>query len=127
MSFYVSDLEKDTVENDNFRKVLNTEDHSQLVVMSLEPNEEIGMETHPDIDQFIRIEQGKAKVIIDNEEYKVEDDFAAVVPAGSKHNVVNTSKDEELKLYAIYSPPEHPDGVVHKDKVEAEKYEEEHH
>ena len=124
---YIGNIEKETLENENFRKVLNTTDKSQLVVMSLLPGEEIGMEVHGDIDQFIRIEQGEAKAILDGEESALEDDFAVVIPAGTEHNIVNTSETETLKLYTIYTPPEHPDGTVHKDKAEADAYEAEHH
>ena len=127
MKPYVSNIEEDTINNENFRKVLHTGENSQLVVMTLGPGEEIGMETHPDTDQFIRIESGKGKAIIDGKEYDLKDDFAVVIPAGSEHNVVNTSDTEKMKLYTVYSPPEHPDGTIHKTKKEADKYEEEHH
>lgn len=113
-------IEKETLENDNFRKVLYTSKHSQLVLMNLRPNEEIGMETHPDNDQFFRFEKGRGKCIIDGNEYEVKDGSAIVVPAGAKHNVINTSSDEELKLYTIYSPAHHKDGVVRATKKEAE-------
>jgi mannose-6-phosphate isomerase-like protein (cupin superfamily) len=95
--------------------------------MSLRPGEEIGMETHDDVDQFIRFEAGKGKVVLNGREQAVEDGSAVVIPAGTEHNVVNTSASEALKLYSIYTPPEHPDGTVHKTKVEAEAYEKEHH
>lgn len=124
---YIGNIEKETLENENFRKVLNTTDKSQLVVMSLLPGEEIGMEVHPDIDQFIRIEKGEAKVILDGEETIIKDDFAVVIPAGTEHNVVNTSDSEKLKLYTIYTPAEHKPGTIHKTKTEADKHEEEHH
>lgn len=114
---YVKNLEEDTVENDNFRKVLNTTTKSQLVVMSLLPNEDIGEEVHK-VDQFIRIEQGVGKAILDGEEYDIEDDFAIVVPAGTTHNIINTG-DEEMKLYTVYTPPEHKDGTIHKTKDDA--------
>lgn len=114
---YVKNLEKDTVENDNFRKVLNTTEKSQLVVMSLLPGEDIGEEVH-DVDQFIRIEEGSGKAVLDGEEYDIEDDFAVVVPAGTSHNIINTG-DEAMKLYTVYTPPEHPEGTVHKTKTEA--------
>lgn len=127
MKPYVSNIEEDTINNENFRKVLHTGENSQLVVMTLGPGEEIGMETHPDTDQFIRIESGKGKAIIDGKEYELKDDFAVVIPAGSEHNVVNTSDTEKMKLYTVYSPPEHPDGTIHETKKEADKYEEEHH
>jgi mannose-6-phosphate isomerase-like protein (cupin superfamily) len=115
---YVVDIEKATKENKNFRKVLYTAKNSQLVVMSLRPGEEIGEEVH-ELDQFIRIEKGKGKAVLDNVEHKIEDDYAVVIPAGARHNIINTSKDKEMKLYTIYSPPEHRDGVVHRTKDDA--------
>jgi mannose-6-phosphate isomerase-like protein (cupin superfamily) len=117
MAGYVINIEKATMQNDNFRKVLNTAQHSQLVVMSLLPGEEIGTEVH-DLDQFIRFESGRGKVILDGKEYEVEDDWAVVIPAGVEHNVINTSDSEKMKLYSIYSPPEHPEGTVHPTKVD---------
>ena len=127
MAGYVTDIERRTLENEYFREVLFTGPHSQLVVMSLRPGEEIGMETHDDVDQFIRFEAGKGKVVLNGREQAVEDGSAVVIPAGTEHNVVNTSASEALKLYSIYTPPEHPDGTVHKTKAEAEEYEKEHH
>ena len=127
MPIFVEDIEKLTLENENFRKVLNTSANSQLVVMTLQPGEDIGTEVHEEHDQFIRIEEGQGKAVLDGEEYALEDDFAVVIPAGTEHNVVNTSETEKLKLYTIYSPAEHPDGTIHKDKAEADKYEKEHH
>jgi mannose-6-phosphate isomerase-like protein (cupin superfamily) len=118
MKGYVVDIEKVTKENKNFRKVLYTAKNSQLVVMSLRPGEEIGEEVH-ELDQFIRIEKGKGKAVLDAVEHKIEDDYAIVIPAGARHNIINTSKDKEMKLYTIYSPPEHRDGVVHKTKDDA--------
>jgi len=117
---FCSNIEKDTLGNDNFRKVLYTGKHSQLVLMTLLAKEEIGMEIHEDNDQFFRFEKGEGKVIIDGNEYQVSDGFAVVVPAGAQHNVINTSADSELKLYTIYSPAHHQDGVVRKTKAEAE-------
>lgn len=117
MSGYVINIEKATMENNNFRKVLNTAKHSQLVVMSLLPGEEIGMEVH-DLDQFIRFESGRGKVILDGKEHEVEDDWAVVIPAGTEHNVINTSENEKMKLYSIYSPPEHPEGTIHATKAD---------
>ncbi len=122
---YVDDIEEKTLKNNNFRKVLFTGKHMQLVVMSLKPGEDIGEEVHDTVDQFFRIEQGEAKVIIDGKEDTIKEDMVAIVPAGALHNVINTS-DVDLKLYTIYSPPNHPDGTVHKDKEEAEEYEKEH-
>jgi mannose-6-phosphate isomerase-like protein (cupin superfamily) len=120
MKGYISNIEKDTKENENFRKVLYTAKHSQLVLMSLAPGEEIGEEIHPDVDQFFRFEEGEGKIVIDGVEYAVSDGFAVIVPAGAKHNVINTSTDKKLKLYTVYSPPNHRDGVVHQTKAIAE-------
>jgi mannose-6-phosphate isomerase-like protein (cupin superfamily) len=117
---FCSNIEKDTLENENFRKVIYTAKHSQLVLMSLAPNEEIGMEVHKDNDQFFRFEKGQGKVIIDGNEYKVGDGTAVIVPAGFQHNVINLSKKDSLKLYTIYSPAHHKDGVIHKTKQEGE-------
>lgn len=119
MSGYIANIEKETKENTNFRKVLFTGPQSQLVVMSLKPGEDIGEEVHNNIDQFIRIEEGEAKVVLDGKETEIKDDWATVVPAGTKHNVINTSQEKELKLYTIYSPAEHKDGTIHKTKKEA--------
>src|ERR1035437_1010628 len=104
---YKTNLEKDTLENENFRKVLYTAQYSQLVLMSLLPKEEIGMEVHEDRDQFFRFEAGQGMVYINENQYEVKDGDVAIVPAGSHHNVVNTSDTEKLKLYTIYSPAEH--------------------
>ncbi len=120
MRGYKDNIEKLTTENNNFRKVLYTGKHSQLVLMSLKPGEEIGMEVHPDNDQFFRFEKGKGQVIIDDNKYEVKDGDAVVVPAGAQHNVVNVSDSEELKLYTIYSPAHHQDGIVRATKQEAE-------
>lgn len=127
MKGYVDNIEDQTLDNDNFRKVLFTGKHLQLVVMSLKPGEDIGEEVHPDVDQFFRIDAGEGKVVIDGVESKISDGFAVVVPAGAKHNVINTSETEVLKLYTIYAPPNHPDGTVHKTHEEAMEYEKEHH
>jgi len=123
---YIGNIEKETLRNDNFRKVLNTTKLSQLVVMSLLPGEEIGMEIHSDTDQFIRIEDGEAMVILDGEKTEVEDDFAIVIPAGVEHNIINIG-DEALKLYTIYTPAHHPAQTIHKTKAEAEASEKDHH
>ena len=117
---YVANLEKLTEENNNFRKVLYTAHHSQLVLMSLKPGEEIGMETHPDNDQFLRIEEGDGKAIIDGNEQVFSSGFCIVIPAGSQHNVVNTSTDKDVKLYTVYSPAHHRLDVVHPTKADAE-------
>ncbi len=123
MAGYHTNIEKKSEENDYFRQVLFTGPHCQLVVMSLKPNEDIGMETHPDTDQFIRVEKGTGKAILDGKEYPLEDGSAIVIPAGTKHNVVNTSSKEAFKLYTLYAPPEHADGTVHKTKAEAQAHE----
>jgi mannose-6-phosphate isomerase-like protein (cupin superfamily) len=115
-----ANIEKETLANDNFRKVLYSGPHSQIVLMSLRPNEDIGMETHTENDQFFRFEQGQGRVVIDGNEYEVGDGAAIIVPAGAEHNVVNESDTEELKLYTIYSPPHHKDGIVRATKEEAE-------
>ncbi len=122
MKGYIGNIEKETKENDNFRKVLYTAKNSQLVVMSIQPGDEIGEEIH-DLDQFIRIEDGKGKAVLNDVEEEVGDDYAVIIPAGVKHNVVNTG-DKPLKLYSIYSPPEHRDGVIHKTREEAMEDEE---
>jgi mannose-6-phosphate isomerase-like protein (cupin superfamily) len=119
MKGFSGNIEKDTLENGNFRKVLYTGKHSQLVLMSLKPNEEIGMEVHADNDQFFRIEKGQGKCIIDGNEYEIKDGTAIVVPAGAEHNVMNISETEDLKLYTIYSPAHHKDGIVRVTKEEA--------
>jgi mannose-6-phosphate isomerase-like protein (cupin superfamily) len=116
---YKDNIEKLTQENESFRKVLYTGEESQLVLMSLLPGEDIGQEVHPDNDQFFRFEAGKGKVIINETEYEVSDGDAVIVPKGAEHNVINTG-DERLKLYTIYSPAHHKDGVIRKTKAEAE-------
>ena len=125
MKGFHSNIEQDTLNNNNFRKVLYTAKHCQLVLMSLQPKEEIGMETHPDNDQFLRFEGGEGKCYIDGNEYDVSDGFAIIVPAGAKHNVVNVSDSEQLKIYTIYSPPHHKDGILRATKKEAEEIDEE--
>src|SRR5512140_1313104 len=121
MQRYVGAIEDLALKNTCFRQVLFTSEHAQLVVMSLQPGEDIGDEVHPNVDQFFRIEQGEAKFIFnEKEEHLVHDGDAVVVPAGTYHNVWNASKTGMLKLYTIYSPPNHPDGTVHKTKAEAE-------
>ena len=120
MKGFNANIEKETLENSNFRKVLYTGKHSQLVLMSLKPNEEIGMEVHPDNDQFFRFEKGQGKCMIDGNEYGLKNGSAIVVPAGAQHNIINTSGEEELKLYTIYSPAHHKDGIVRPTKEEAE-------
>jgi mannose-6-phosphate isomerase-like protein (cupin superfamily) len=119
MKGYAVHLEQETRKNADFRRVLYTGKHSQLVLMSLRPGEEIGEETHPDRDQFFRFEAGDGAVIIDGVEHRVKDGEAVIVPAGARHNVINSSKRANLRLYTIYSPPEHQDGVVRHTKKEA--------
>lgn len=126
MSGYSSNIEEETINNTNFRKVLYTGKHMQLVVMSLKVGEDIGEEVHENVDQFFRIEKGECKVVIDGEEHMLNASMVAVVPAGSMHNVINTSQVEDLKLYTIYSPANHPEGTIHATKADAIKAEEEH-
>lgn len=125
MKGYNANIEQLTRENNNFRQVLYTGKHCQLVLMSLLPNEEIGMEVHEENDQFFRFEQGVGKVLIDGNECEVGDGDVIIVPAGAEHNVINTSSEESLKLYTIYSPAHHRDGIVRATKAEAESNEEE--
>lgn len=127
MNGYHDDIEELTLKNTYFRQVLFTGNHSQLVLMALKPNEDIGEEIHPDNDQFFRFEEGSGKVVIDGEEFEVKDGMAVVVKSGSQHNIINTSNTDYLKLYTIYSPAHHPDGTIHKTKKEALKAEEEEH
>ena len=129
MAGYVGSIEKQTLSNDFFRQVLFTGKHAQLVVMCLQPGDEIGNEVHANVDQFFRIEQGEAPFVFGgNEKHLVKDGDAVIVPAGTYHNVINASKSTKLKLYTLYSPPNHPDKTVHKTKAKAEEAEaEEHH
>jgi len=120
MKGYLIDLEKETLKNGDFRRVLYTGKHSQLVLMSLRPGEEIGLEKHDTVDQFFRFEKGEGVVTIDGNEYKVKDGSGVIVPSGAMHNVINTSKKSELKLYTIYSPPEHIDKTIRRTKADAE-------
>lgn len=119
MKGYVIGIEKETEKNTDFRRVLYTGKHSQLVLMNIKPGEEIGEETHENVDQFFRFEKGEGKVTIDGAEHIVKGGYAVIVPAGAKHNVINISKRANLKLYTIYSPPEHQDKVVRHTKTEA--------
>jgi mannose-6-phosphate isomerase-like protein (cupin superfamily) len=131
MTGWVDDIEKATLGNDTFRTVLFTGKHLQMTVMCLQPGEEIGVEKHDDLDQFIRIEEGMAQVQMGSskddlsEVHDVEDDWAAIIPGGTWHNVVNTGEGQ-LRLYSIYTPPEHPDGTVHPTKAEADAAEHDH-
>lgn len=129
MSNFVGAIEDLTLKNGYFRQVLFTGKHCQLVVMCLQPGEEIGNEVHPEVDQFFRIEAGEAKFVFNGtEEHLVKDADAVVVTAGTFHNVINVSKTKALKLYTVYSPPNHPEGTVHKTKADAEAAEKlEHH
>lgn len=124
MRGFVTNIEAESINNEDFRRVLYTAKHSQLVVMSLPPGEEIGMEVH-DLDQFIRCEKGQGKVLLeDGFAHEFSDGWIVLVPEGLYHNIVNTSKTEDLKLYTLYSPPHHKDKVVHATKEDAEKDEE---
>jgi mannose-6-phosphate isomerase-like protein (cupin superfamily) len=129
MTGYVGPIEKQTLANNFFRQVLFTGKHAQLVVMCLQPAEEIGNEVHNNVDQFFRIEEGEAVFVFNNtEKHTAKNGDAVIVPAGTYHNVINASKTKKLKLYTVYSPPNHPDKTIHKTKAEAEKAEaEEHH
>lgn len=120
---YSINIEEETLKNNDYRRVLYTTEHTQLVLMSVEPNQEIGMETHTG-SQFIRFEAGKGKVVIGDVERNVTNGDAIVVPAGVEHNVINTSEDEPMKLYALYSPPQHAEGQVDKTKADEPKHKE---
>lgn len=124
MNGFSTNIEQDTIDNNDFRRVLYTGKNTQLVLMSLVPSGEIGMEVHTENDQFFRFEAGTGKVIIDDNEYEVSDGSAIIVPAGAQHNVINTSDTEALKLYTLYSPPHHKDGIVRATREEAEANEE---
>lgn len=126
MTGFLQNIEKLTLNNTYFRIVLYTSQHAQLVLMSLNPGEEIGMEVHEVVDQFIRIEKGEGKVIMNGKGHAIKDGDAFIVPAGTKHNVINTSRDKPFKLYTVYSPPHHKDGTIHKTKKEAELDKEDH-
>ena len=119
---FVNNIEKLTLENSNYRKVIYTGNYSQLVLMCLKPGENIHKEVHPTVDQFFRIEQGNAKIIMNGEEHEVQSEFAIIVPAGTEHEVINTGTTE-LKLYTIYSPANHPDGTINVTMQDAEEYE----
>ncbi len=125
MKGYVGNIEEKALANDYFREVLYTDERVQLVVMSLLPQEDIGEEVHQ-LDQFIRVERGEGKAILDGVEHPLSDGFAILVPKGARHNIINTSATEPMKLYTLYAPPNHKDGTIHKTKVEAEADEAEH-
>ena len=127
MSSYSTNIETKTLQNNDFREVLYTAPHSQLVVMTLQPGEDIGQETHDDRDQFIRVEAGQGEAILDGVRHTLNDGVAVVIPAGTEHNVINTSPTEPMHLYTIYSPPEHPDGTINRTKQDAIAYEHERH
>lgn len=120
MSGYVTNIEKDTLANEDFRRVLFTGPHTQLVLMTLQPGEDIGLERHDDVDQFIRVESGEGKALLDGQSHHLGDGSAVVIPAGVEHNIINASSSARLKLYSLYSPPQHADGTVHRTKREAE-------
>jgi len=122
MPGFITNIEIETEENKNFRKVLSTGKHSQLVVMYLLPSEDIGEEIH-EVDQFIKIEKGTGKAVLDQNRFDIEDGWAVMIPAGTKHNILNTSTMEPMKLCTVYSPPEHREGTIHKTKEEAIKSE----
>lgn len=119
MKGYVANIEQASLKNDYFRRVLYTATHCQLVVMSLKPGEDIGEEIH-ELDQFIRVEAGAGKAVLDGVEHALADGSAVVVPAGARHNIINSSADMPMKLYTLYAPPEHKDGMVHETKADAE-------
>jgi mannose-6-phosphate isomerase-like protein (cupin superfamily) len=123
MKGYVINIEQKTVDNELFREILYTAKNMQLVVMSLKPGEEIGAEVH-ELDQFLRCDGGHGKAYLDGVEHEVSDGVAVIVPAGTLHNVINTSETEDLKLYTIYAPPNHKDGIVHATKADADRDEE---
>ena len=126
MTGYVNNIEKLTLANNYFREVLFTSQHMQLVLMSLKPHEEVGMEIHATTDQFFRIEQGEGKVIMNKKEHLIKEDDVIIIPAGTEHNVINTSSTQPLKFYTLYSPPHHKDKTIHKTKVEADNDEDDH-
>lgn len=123
MKGYVANIEELSLENENFREVLYTDPRLQLVVMSLLPNEDIGSEVH-ELDQFIRVEEGEGKAVLDGEEFAIADGSAVIVPKGTMHNIINTSATEMMKLYTVYAPANHAPGTIHKTKAEAEADEE---
>ena len=126
MKGYVDDIEEATERNEDFRRVLYTGAHMQLVLMTLQPGEEIGLETHDDGDQSFRVEAGEGEAILNGETHRLADGDIVVIPAGVEHNIVNPSADTPLRVYTIYAPPEHPDGTVHQTQEEAQAYEEAH-
>ena len=127
MAGYVIDIEKKTLENPHFREVLFTAPKLQLVVMTLQPGEDIGLETHDDGDQFFRVEAGEGEALLDGERHPLRDGSIVVIPAGVEHNISNTSASEPLRVYTLYAPPEHPDGTLHHTKAQADEYAKHHH
>ena len=121
MAGYVTNIEKLSLANNDFRRVLFTDPNTQLVLMALKPGEDIGLETHDHVDQFFRVEAGRGTAILNGKKHDLDNGSAVVVPAGTQHNIVNASKTDPLKLYTIYSPPQHPDGTIHKTKADAMK------
>lgn len=119
MKGYVNNIEKEALDNSNFRKVLYTDSRVQLVVMSLLPKEDIGEEVHENLDQFIRVESGRGVAVLEGERFDLADGSAVIIPAGTRHNIINESSDSPMKLYTLYFPPQHAEGTVHKTKVEA--------
>ncbi len=126
MSGYSINIEERTLAGNNFRDVRYTTQRSQLFIMTVQPGEEIGMEHHEGHDQFFWVEEGSGVAILDGEKHGLEDGVAVVIPAGTEHNVINTSTYSPMRLYTLYTPPEHPDGIVHKNKAEADAYEQQH-
>ena len=116
MMGFSTDIETRTLENGNFREVLYTGPHSQLVVMTIPPGDEVGVERHEESDQFIRVESGRGEAVIDGQRHTLADGVAVVIPAGAEHNIVNSSPNAPLRLYTVYSPPQHPDGTIHRTK-----------
>ncbi|MDQ2823625.1 MAG: cupin domain-containing protein [Pseudomonadota bacterium] len=127
MSGFSINLEDKVLQNPNFRQVLYTTPRSQLVIMTLQPGEDIGQEKHEDHDQFIRVEAGFGEAILDGELHMLEDGVGLVIPAGAEHNIINTSPSEQMRLYTLYTPPEHPDGIIHETRHDADEYEKKHH
>lgn len=127
MNGFYTNIEEATLKNSFFRKVLFTGKHVQLVLMSLKPGEDIGMEVHATVDQFFRFEEGTGKVLINESEYMVGSSDVVIIPGGSQHNIINTSQSMDLKFYTLYSPPNHPEGTIHKTKAEALMAEKEEH
>ncbi len=126
MSGYSVDIERVTLENESFRRVLYTAPHTQLVVMTIEPGGEIGTERHDGVDQFIRVEEGEGHALLDGERHELRDGSALVIPSGTEHNVINGSSTDPLRLYTVYAPPQHADGTVHRTKAEADAAENAH-